>query len=95
MSWTDWWVWVVGGLLLGIFEILVPAFVFLGLAIGAALTGLILWSGLPPAAWMGVDLFRHFLVFGLLSLIAWLGLRAVFGLRKGQVRIIHDDINDN
>lgn len=95
MSWTDWWVWVAGGLVLAIFEVLVPAFVFLGFSIGAVVTGLILWLGLPPADWMGTNLFRHFLVFGVVSLVAWLGLRAAFGLRKGQVRIIHHDINDD
>ncbi|WP_102226951.1 NfeD family protein [Acidimangrovimonas sediminis] len=95
MSWTDWWVWVVGGLVLAIFEVLVPAFVFLGFAIGAVLTGLIVWIGLPPAGWMGANLFRHLLVFAVLSLIAWIALRAVFGLRKGQVRIVHHDVNDN
>ena len=95
MMWAEWWVWVVGGLVLGIFEIVAPAFVFLGFAIGAVATGGILWFGLPLAEWMGASLPRHFLVFGVLSLLAWVVLRAVFGIRKGQVRIVHDDINDN
>lgn len=94
MSWTDWWIWVAGGLVLGIFEVLVPAFVFLGFAIGAVVTGLLVWVRLPPAGWMGDNLFRHLLVFGVLSLIAWIVLRAIFGVRKGQVRIVHRDIND-
>jgi len=95
MSWTDWWVWVVGGLVLAIFEVIAPAFIFLGFAIGAVLTGLILWTGLPPSTWMGQDLTRHLLIFGVLSLIAWIALRSIFGIRKGQVRIVHHDINED
>ena len=90
-----WWVWVVAGCVLGIFEILAPAFVFLGFAIGAVLTGVILWLGLPPAGWMDASGPKHLLVFGVLSLLAWLVLRAVFGLKQGQVKTWDRDINDN
>ncbi len=90
-----WWVWVVAGCVIGILELLVPAFVFLGFAVGAVLTGLIEWSGLPPAGWMAGSLPAHLLVFGVLSLLAWLGLRAVFGIGHGQVKLWEKDINDN
>ncbi len=90
-----WWVWVVAGCIIGIFEILAPAFVFLGFAVGAVVTGLILWAGVPPAAWMGASLPRHLLVFGVLSRVAWIALRAIFGLRRGQVKVWDRDINDN
>lgn len=93
--WAQWWLWVVGGLILGILEIVAPAFIFLGFAIGAVLTGIILWLGLPLSGWMGESLPRHFLVFGVLSLIAWIVLRSIFGIRKGQVRIVHHDINED
>lgn len=92
---AQWWLWMIGGLVLGIFELLVPAFVFLGFAIGAVLTGVILWLGLPPSGWMAESLPRHALVFGLLSLVAWIALRAIFGIRKGQVKIWEHDINDD
>jgi hypothetical protein len=35
------------------------------------------------------------LVFGVISLAGWFGLRQVFGVRKGQVKIWDRDINDN
>ena len=90
-----WWVWVIAGCVIGIFEIIAPAFVFLGFALGAVLTGLILWTGVPPAGWMGASLPRHLLVFAVLSLLAWLALRAIFGLKRGQVKVWDRDINDN
>ena len=41
MFWQLWWVWMVAAGLLAILEMLVPAFVFLGFAVGAAITGLL------------------------------------------------------
>ena len=35
-----WWAWIVLGFALGVLEILVPGFIFLGFAIGAVLTGI-------------------------------------------------------
>ena len=90
-----WWVWMVGGLVLAILEVLAPIFVFLGFAIGAILTGAVIWLGIPPAAWMAESLAANFLVFAVLSLLAWLALRAIFGLPKGGVKIWTSDINDN
>ncbi|MDE3080336.1 MAG: hypothetical protein KGI94_09935 [Paracoccaceae bacterium] len=90
-----WWIWVIAGCALGILEILAPAFVFLGFAIGAVLTGLIEWLGIPPADWMAGSRPRHLLVFAVLSLVAWVVLRAVFGLKRGQVKVWNHDINDN
>ena len=43
--WTVWWVWMVAGLVLGVLEILAPGFIFLGFAIGALLTGVLLVVG--------------------------------------------------
>jgi inner membrane protein len=90
-----WWVWMVAGLVLAILEVLAPVFVFLGFAIGAVLTGALIWLGIPPAGWMNGSLAAHLLVFAILSLLAWLALRAVLGLPKGQVKLWRKDINDN
>lgn len=90
-----WWIWVVAGCALAILEILAPAFVFLGFAIGAVLTGVIEWLAVPPAGWMMGSWPRHVLVFALLSLVAWGVLTAIFGLRRGQVKVWKRDINDN
>mgnify|MGYP001627842163 CR=1 FL=1 len=87
--WTLWWAWGAAALLLAIVEVLVPGFVFLGFAIGAAAVALILLtSGMTP----GLPLLL--LIFAALSLAAWLLLRKVFALPKGQVKTFDHDIND-
>ncbi len=90
MGWvTLWWVWLCLALILGIAEILVPGFIFLGFAIGAlAVSMLLLNTGLAP----GLPLLL--LIFAALSLAAWLALRHFFALPKGQVKTFKDDIND-
>lgn len=88
--WAVWWVWVVAGFLLGGLEVLVPGYIFLGFATGAVLTGILLGLGIITGgpAWL-------FLVFAVLSLVAWLALRRTMGVRQGQVKIWDRDINDN
>lgn len=87
--WTVWWAWVVLGFLLGILEILAPGYIFLGFAIGAVLTGVVTVLGLTTS--LPVLL----LVFAVASVVAWLVLRKVMGVREGQVKIWKRDINDN
>ncbi|WP_225030423.1 NfeD family protein [Xinfangfangia pollutisoli] len=89
--WTIWWAWVVLGFALGGLEILAPGFIFLGFAIGAALTGVLIGVGILGA----VGLPALILIFALLSLAAWYLLRAIFGKRPGQVKTWDRDINDN
>ena len=88
--WGVWWVWVVAGFGLGVLEVIVPGFIFLGFAIGAVVTGLLLLIGL-----VGHSLPLLILIFALTSLVAWLALRATIGVRKGQEKIWDKDINDN
>lgn len=95
MLWDTWWLWLVAACGLAILEILAPAFVFLGFAVGAALTGIWLWLGLPPTGWMAGSLPRHLLVWAAASVAAWIALRVLVGRPKGQVKIWHRDINDN
>ncbi|TCP39706.1 NfeD family protein [Rhodovulum marinum] len=84
-----WWVWLAAAAGLAILEMLAPAYVFLGFAIGAAAVGTALWFGLALTwPWL-------MLVFALVSLVAWLGLRAVLGVRKGQVKVWDRDINED
>ena len=90
MWWQQWWVWMVAGGVLGILELLVPAFVFLGFACGAVLTGLLVATGL-----IGGSAAPLVLVFAVASLGAWFGLRQVFGRHKGQVKVWDEDINEN
>lgn len=89
MMWTVWWVWLVAGFALGVLEILAPGFIFLGFAIGAAATGILLAVGL-----LGGSLPLLLVVFAALSLLAWFVLRATVGVHKHQVKIWTKDIND-
>ncbi|SMO44336.1 NfeD family protein [Ruegeria faecimaris] len=87
--WLTWWLWLAGALALGILEIVLPGFIFLGFAIGAGLTGILLAiPGIVPS------LPILLMIFATLSLIAWLILRRVFALPHGQVKKFRHDIND-
>ena len=83
-----WWAWVILGFALGVLEVLAPGFIFLGFAIGAVVTGMLVGIGIPagPAALI--------LVFAVVSVVAWLALRRTMGVREGQVKIWDRDIND-
>ncbi|TNF20497.1 MAG: hypothetical protein EP318_10655 [Rhodobacteraceae bacterium] len=86
---NTWWVWLAAALVLAIAEVLLPGFVCLGFAIGAAIVGLAMLgplSLLSPAMVL--------LVFAGLSLVAWLVLRRMFSLPHGQVKTFDSDIND-
>lgn len=88
--WAVWWVWVVAGFGLGVLEVLVPGFIFVGFAIGAVLTGVLVGVGL-----LGANVPVLVLAFAVLSVLAWLALRATMGVRQGQVKLWDRDINDN
>ncbi|UZD92248.1 NfeD family protein [Cognatishimia activa] len=86
---TTWWVWLAAALVLGILEMLIPGFIFLGFAIGAAVVGIAL---LGPLGLLSVP--AILLIFAVISLAAWLGLKKHFALPKGQVKTFDHDIND-
>ena len=85
-----WWAWVVLGFGLGVLEVLIPGFIFVGFAIGAVLTGILVGIGLAPSG-----LSALLLIFALASLVSWLVLRQTLGVRKGQSKIWDRDINEN
>ncbi len=87
----EWWVWAVAALALGILEILAPAFVLLGFAIGAGVIAVLLLIGGP--AFVGGSISMALVIFATVSLIAWLVLRKVFALKTGQVKTFDTDIN--
>ncbi|MHA6265871.1 hypothetical protein [uncultured Aliiroseovarius sp.] len=88
MLWATWWVWLAGAIALGILEMLVPGFIFLGFAVGAAVVGAVLLLGLAPTLpWLLVG-------FAAVSLVSWLAMRRAFGVRKGQSKVFDIDIND-
>jgi membrane protein implicated in regulation of membrane protease activity len=87
---SEWWFWISAAAVLGIVEVLVPTFVFLGFSIGAVAVGLLLVTGLvmlSPAA--------NVALFALLSLAGYLLLRTFLGRSRGNVRMIDKDINEN
>ena len=89
--WTLWWVWIVAALVLSIIEVFVPAFVFLGMAVGAVVVGVGLAFGL--LGWIAT-LPALLLIFAVASVIAALVLRSAIGVRRGQVKIWDRDINE-
>jgi membrane protein implicated in regulation of membrane protease activity len=87
--WTEWWVWMSGALILATLEVLIPGYIFLGFAIGAGMMGLLILLGIS-AKGFAITL----VTFAVLSLISYLVMRKVFGLRTGQVKVWETDVND-
>lgn len=92
--WSEWWVWMSGAVVLGILEVIVPGYVFIGFGVGAAVTGLIFLVGGPLAAWLAGSWTITALVFAVASLVSWIAVRLVLGVRKGQITTFDRDIND-
>ena len=87
--WNQWWAWITLGLILGILEMLIPLYVFLGFAGGAVLTGLLKWAGLfdQSLPWTLV-------VFALLSVACAIALRLTLGAPTRQAKVWKSDVND-
>ena len=66
-----------------------PGFIFLGFALGAIITGLLLAAGI-----IGTNLAIVALVFALASLAAWFGLHKGFAAPQNQTKRWETDIND-
>jgi membrane protein implicated in regulation of membrane protease activity len=87
---TEWWFWISAAAVLGIVEVLVPAFVFLGFSVGALAVGLLLLTGL-----VGLSPAGNIALFAVLSFVGYAALRAFLGRSRGDIRIVEKDINDN
>ncbi len=85
--WQMWWVWAAAALVLTILEMVIPGFVFLGFACGAAMVAVLV---LLP---VDLGLAALLAVFAGLSLLAWIVLRRLFRKKDDQTRVIHEDIN--
>ena len=85
-----WWIWVAAGLGIGMLELLVPGYIFLGFAIGAVLTGFFVFLGMLAASAPVA-----FAVFAVLSGAAWIAMRKLLGHQAGSVTVFTRDINDN
>jgi membrane protein implicated in regulation of membrane protease activity len=95
MWWSEWWAWGIAGMLLAFVEVLLPGYLFLGFAAGAGVIALLLLAGGPGVAWLTGSFGALLVLFGVLSLAAWLGLRMGLGVRKGQMKIFDRDINED
>ncbi|MFK7834815.1 MAG: NfeD family protein [Sulfitobacter sp.] len=83
-----WWVWICISLALGVVELLAPGFIFLGFAVGALVMAAVVAVfsiGNVPAL---------LALFAILSLIAWIALRAAFRKQSSGARIVTRDINE-
>jgi membrane protein implicated in regulation of membrane protease activity len=87
--WAEWWVWMSGALILATLEVLIPGYIFLGFAVGAGLMGLLILLGVSATG-----LALTLVIFAVLSLLSYVGMRRFFGIRKGQVKVWETDIND-
>lgn len=87
--WTQWWVWMSAAVVLATLEVILPGYIFLGFALGAAVMGLLILLGISATGFA-----LTLVIFALLSLASYLIMRKVFGLRNGQVKIWDTDIND-
>lgn len=85
----QWWAWMAAALVMAILEVVIPGYIFLGFAVGAFVVGLLMVIGI------GMGLAAKVLVFAILSLIAFVALRRLVGLRHGQVKVWDRDINDD
>jgi membrane protein implicated in regulation of membrane protease activity len=84
-----WWVWLSAALVLALVELMVPASVFLGFALGALAMAGVVAIGLitKPSVLLAV--------FAALSLVAWIVLKRVFRNQTTAARIVTHDINEN
>lgn len=84
-----WWVWLAFAIALGVVEVLLPGFIFLGFALGAlvmaALVGLVTGS---------LTVAMSLAAFAALSLLAWIVLRLAFRRQSSGARRVLHDIND-
>ncbi|MET4126883.1 hypothetical protein [Roseovarius sp. MBR-6] len=85
--WQVWWVWAAAALLLAILETVLPGFVLLGFACGAALVALLV---LLP---LDLGLSALLAIFVLFSLLSWIVLRRALRRPDDQTRVIREDIN--
>ena len=84
------WVWLIAAFVLAIAETVLPGFILLGFAIGAAITAVALFLGL-----LGGSIGWILLVFAVGSAIGWVALRKLFTLPGQKPKIWRRDINEN
>ena len=86
---TTWWAWFAAALVLAILETLLPVFLFLGLAMGAFVMGVLILAGVTFAGSLAWQL----VVFAAVSLIASVALRFALGGARHETKTFTDDVN--
>lgn len=89
-AWANGWLWVIAALLLAAAELVLPGYVFLGMAGAVLVMGLLLLSGV----WT-LGLPATLVVTAILSGLIWLLLSRMIGVDRSEVRVWKRDINDN
>ena len=90
MSALNGWLWLVAALLIAAVELLLPGWIFMGLAGAVGIMAVLLITGVWTAS-LPVTL----VVTALLSAVIWFALRRLVGVRgAGEKKIWTRDIND-
>jgi membrane protein implicated in regulation of membrane protease activity len=86
--------WMALAAVMGIIEIILPGYLFLGFAAGALAVAVVLFAGLE--GWfLGIDGFAYLLVaYAAISLVSWYVFRRLFA-PTGDVRKVERDINED
>ncbi len=83
-----WWVWLCAALALALIELIAPASIFLGFALGAlVMTGVVAFTAITNTSAL-------LALFAGLSLIAWIALKLAFRNQSSGARVVERDINE-
>ncbi|KEJ90282.1 NfeD family protein [Sulfitobacter donghicola] len=86
---TVWWVWLCAALALAVVEVIAPASIFLGFALGAlGMVVVVAVSGITNTSAL-------LALFAGLSLAAWIALKIAFKNQSSGARVVTKDINEN
>lgn len=89
MWWQIWWVWAAAAFALGIAEMILPGFILLGFALGAAAMALMTVFSL-----ISFSMSMSLVLFAALSLVAYIALRQFVPGSRGSAKIWERDINE-
>lgn len=83
-----WWVWLSAALALALVELIAPASIFLGFALGAlGMTAVVAFTSVTNTSAL-------LALFAALSLAAWVVLKLLFKSQSSGARIVENDINE-
>ena len=93
MGWlATWWVWIGLAMCLGIAEILLPSFFFLGFALSAVVIAVVQIA--LPDLMAGMTFNEMMALFAALALVCWLIVKFLFRNQSSGAQTFTDDVND-